>query len=169
MVLKFEITIHCLICVQQGLFLSWDKYLCILNHWELFKLRGKIFLPNVRKAPPLQDQKISPKNVYVISSGCLINVQRCLFLLWEWSSFEGCPKIFKSLVGPQNYKQNDLRNADYSQSKNTHLWTSFKHPTETTWTFLGEIFLVLEGGAFLTFGKKMFLLSLKTSQWFEIH
>ena len=71
--------------------------------------------------------------------------------------------------GPQNYKQNDLRNADYSQSKNKHLWTFFKHPNEIKQTFLGEIFLVLEGGAFLTFGKKIFPLSLKTSQWFKIH
>ena len=46
--------------------------------------------------------------------------------------FEGCPKILKSLGGPQNYKQNDLRNADYSQSKNKHLWTFVKHPKEIT-------------------------------------
>ena len=85
------------------------------------------------------------------------NVQRCLFLLWEWSSFEGCPKIWKSLGGPQNYKQNDLRNADYSQSKNKHLWTSFKDPNETTWTFLGEIFLVLGGGLFWHLVRKFFL------------
>ena len=45
---------------------------------------------------------------------------------------KGVQKILKSLGGPQNYKQNDLRNADYSQSKNKHLWTSFKHPNGTT-------------------------------------
>ena len=42
------------------------------------------------------------------------------------------PNILKSLGGPQNYKQNDVHDADYSQSKNKHLWTSFKHPNETT-------------------------------------
>ena len=29
-------------------------------------------------------------------------------------------------------KQNDICNVDYSQSKNKHLWTFFKHPNEIT-------------------------------------
>ena len=65
-------------------------------------------------------------------------------------------KNFKIIGRSSKLQTNDLRNADYSQSKNKHLWTIFKHPNENyeiTQTFLGEIFLVLEGGV-LTFGKK---------------
>ena len=39
------------------------------------------------KPPPSKTKEISPKNVYVISLGCLKNVQKCLFLLWAGSIF----------------------------------------------------------------------------------
>ena len=77
-----EITLECLICVQQGLFLSWDQYLVYFEPLGSLQTQRKNFLTKCQKSPPpSKTKKISPKNVYVISLGCLKNVQRCLFLL----------------------------------------------------------------------------------------
>ena len=78
-----EITLECLICVQQGLFLSWDQYLVYFEPLGSLQTQRKNFLTKCQKSPPSKTKKISPKNVYVISWGCLKNVQRCLFLLWD--------------------------------------------------------------------------------------
>ena len=62
-----EMTLECLICVQQGLFLSWDQYLVYFEPLGSLQTQRK----NQKSPPPSRTKKISPKNVYVISLGCL--------------------------------------------------------------------------------------------------
>ena len=77
-----EITLESLICVQQGLFLSWDQYLVYFEPLGSLQTQRKNFRTKCQKSPPPSKTKtILPKNVYVISLRCLKNVQRCLFLL----------------------------------------------------------------------------------------
>ena len=163
-----EITLECLICVQQGLFLSWDQYLVYFEPLGSLQTQRKFFFDQMSEKPPPrpktfhlkmfmqfhQDVRKTSKDVCSYSE----NNMRCVdhFVC----NFEDLQMMLKFLDTLQTKIILRERTNIFGRLSNILMKLHEHFQVKFFWSW---------GGAFLTFGKKIFPLSLKTSQWFKIH